>query len=100
LIESYKSIRNSIPEEEFLSAFELYFTTILSNSEEVELCHGGKHKRVNYSNLEDYIKKTVDFRLHECKEQIKHIKKGIDITFNSHYLRLLSWKDLQYKVVG
>ena len=39
-------------------------------------------------------------RLNECKEQIKHIKKGIDISFDSKFLRLLSWKDLQYKVVG
>jgi len=31
---------------------------------------------------------------------VKLIKRGIDQTFDSKILRLLSWKDLQYKVVG
>ena len=66
----------------------------------MELCSGGKTKRVDYSNLDDYIKKIIHVRLNESKEQIKHIKKGIDISFDSKFLRLLSWKDLQYKVVG
>ncbi len=39
-------------------------------------------------------------RLNECTKQIKFIKKGVDITFDSKILRLLSWQDLQYKVVG
>jgi hypothetical protein len=72
----------------------------LSNAQEVELCNEGKTKRVDYTNLDEYIKKIIHVRLNECKEQIQHIKKGIDISFDSKFLRLLSWKDLQYKVVG
>lgn len=79
---------------------ELNFTTILSNGEEVELVHGGKHKQVNKDNFKDFIVKTLNARFNECKKQIKAIKKGIDITFDSKYLRLLSWRDLEYKVVG
>ena len=61
---------------------------------------GGKSIRVDYSNLEKYIDLTIKARFTECKSQINLIKKGIDITFNSNYLRILHWKDLQYKVVG
>ena len=66
----------------------------------MELCNEGKTKRVDYTNLDEYIKKIIHVRLNECKEQIQHIKKCIDISFDSKFLRLLSWKDLQYKVVG
>ena len=62
--------------------------------------HGGRHVRVNFSNIKDYINRTIEVRLTECKKQIKAIKKGIDKTFDSSILRLLSWSDLEYKVVG
>ncbi len=75
-------------------------TTILSNGEEVELIPGGKQIRVNFSNLDDYISKTIHVRLNECQKQIKRIKKGISLTFDANFLRMLSWKDLEYKVVG
>ena len=55
ILEDLKRNKTSISEEEFLSGFELFFTTILSNGEEVELCQGGKTKRVNYQNLDGYI---------------------------------------------
>jgi hypothetical protein len=46
-------------EDEFLTGYELHFTTILSNGEEIELVPGGKTIRVNYSNLKGYIEKTL-----------------------------------------
>lgn len=87
-------------EETFLTEYELNMTTILSNGEEVELLPGGKHIKVTYANIEEYISKTISFRLNECQKQIKRIRKGISITFDANFLRMLSWKDLEYKVVG
>jgi hypothetical protein len=58
------------------------------------LIPGGKSKRVDYSNLEDYIDLSLKARFSECKSQVALIKKGIDITFKSNYLRVLHWKDL------
>lgn len=99
-INTLQEVRQAVTEEQFIEGYDLYFTTILSNAQEVELCNEGKTKRVDYTNLDEYIKKIIHVRLNECKEQIQHIKKGIDISFDSKFLRLLSWKDLQYKVVG
>lgn len=39
-------------------------------------------------------------RMNECKKQIKSIKKGIRETFDDNFLRMFSWQDLEYKVVG
>jgi hypothetical protein len=58
------------------------------------LLPSGKSKRVDYSNLEEYIDLSLKARLSECKSQVALIKKGIDITFKSNYLRVLHWKDL------
>lgn len=38
---------------------ELNYTTILSNGEEVELLNGGRHKKVDASNIHDFVKKTL-----------------------------------------
>lgn len=91
VLENLKEIESKMGEEQFLSGYELSFTTILSNSEEVELIPGGRHIKVNYSNLKDYINKTIQARLSECKKQIKSIKKGIRETFNDKFLKMYSW---------
>lgn len=42
----------------------------------------------------------IQTRLTESKEQYKAILHGIDVTFKSAYLKMISWQDLEYKVVG
>ena len=100
MIKDLRTIRERYSEEEFVAGFDLNFTTILSNTDEVEIVPNGKDKRVDYSNLEEYIEKTIETRLKECQAQIRSIKKGIDISFNSTFLKLMCWKDLEFKVVG
>jgi len=65
ILEDLKTIQDKMTEEEFLQgeSYELFFTTILSNGEEVELCHGGRSKRVTFANLKDYLSKTLHARL-------------------------------------
>ena len=100
ILEEMKLKEKMMTEEEFQQGYELHFTTILSNSEEVELIPGGKQIKVNFSNMKLFIEKTLEARMGECKKQIKAIKKGIRETFNDKFLRMLSWQDLEYKVVG
>jgi hypothetical protein len=100
VLSDLQRVDGSKSEQEFLEEYDLYFTTILSNGEEIELSSGGKSKRVTFSNLKEFVRKSISMRFNECRAQIKHIKRGIDQTFDSKILRLLSWKDLQYKVVG
>ena len=100
ILEDLKDIEKKMDEETFLMGYDLNFTTILSNGEEIELIPGGRNVRVNFSNIKDYIQKTLTARFNECKKQIKAIKKGINQTFQASILRMLSWADLEYKVVG
>lgn len=100
ILDNLREIQNQMEEEVFLQGYELTMTTILSNGEEVDLIPGGKNVKVNYSNLNEYIHRTLEVRFNECKKQIKAIKKGVNITFNAEFLRLLGWQDLEYKVVG
>ncbi len=68
ILDNLRDIKSTMDEETFLQGYELNMTTILSNGEEVELIPGGKNVRVNFANLNDYIKKTIDVRLNECKK--------------------------------
>lgn len=101
IMEQLKDIKNTVEsEEKFLADYDLYFTTILSNGEEVELVPGGKTIRVKFDNISEYIERTIKARMNECKTQIKWVKKGINTTFQASALRVLSWQELEYKVVG
>lgn len=55
-------------EETFMQGYELNMTTILSNGEEVDLLPGGKNVKVKFSNLNEYINRTIDVRFNECKK--------------------------------
>lgn len=68
ILDDLKNVSTKMSEEEFLTGYELYMTTILSNGEEVELVPNGKSIRVNFSNLNEYIKRTIEVRLNECKK--------------------------------
>jgi hypothetical protein len=66
LINELKSIKTKVSEQEFIDGYDMNFTTILSSGEEFELCKDGKSKRVNYTNLEEYIDLLVKARFDEC----------------------------------
>ena len=51
ILDQLREVKAQVSEEEFLQGYELFFTTILSNGEEIDLLPGGKSKRVDYSNL-------------------------------------------------
>ena len=51
ILNDLRDVQGKMTEESFLEGYELNFTTILSNGEEVELVSGGKNKKVNFSNL-------------------------------------------------
>ena len=76
------------------------FTTILSNGEEVELKRGGKDIVVTGENLEEYIELAKEKRLSEGTEQYEAIRRGINFIVPSYFLKLLSWRELEFKVCG
>lgn len=65
-----------------------------------ELIPNGQNVPVTYSNLENYIELMKQSRKTENEAQVKAIRKGIAATFSLSFLRLLSWSELEVKVVG
>ncbi len=76
------------------------FTTILSNGQEVELKRGGSEITVTGANLEEYIELVKKVRLEEGKEQYDAIRRGINYIVPSYFLKLLTWRELEFKVCG
>ena len=46
-------------EEEFNCTVDEKFVTLLSDGSEVELCVGGRHRKVTLDNLEEYLNLLV-----------------------------------------
>lgn len=55
---------------------------------------------VTYANLDKYVELSIQNRFTESKEQYKAIVDGFDAIFKSTYLKMISWQDLEEKVVG
>lgn len=60
--------------EEFDSVVDENFTTILSNKKSIELCPGGKDKKVTHENYTEFIEMTMKARLSEAENQMKWLK--------------------------
>ena len=55
-----------------------YFTSCLSNGDEVELCPDGASRRVQKADIEEFISLVIEARFKESMEQIRAIQEGID----------------------
>ena len=67
------------------------FVTLISDGTEVEMCLGGKDKKVTLENLEEYIDLLVKTRLNEFDVQMKAIKTGISLIIPDSILYFMSW---------
>ena len=52
-------------EEEFNETVNETFVTLLSDGQEVELCHNGRQTKVTLQNLNEYLESLVRVRLSE-----------------------------------
>lgn len=66
-------------------------TCLNSAQKVVDLVSNGSKIAVTYQNLETFIQKSINLRLGESREQYKSIIKGFEQTFNTSYLKVLSW---------
>jgi hypothetical protein len=79
------------PEAEFIESNDLKMTCKLSGGKVIDLVENGSQVQVTYSNLKKYIDLTIKGRLNEAHQQIEWIKRGININFRSHLLRIFTW---------
>lgn len=98
-IENLKKMRDTGAGNE-IEYLDYNFTTIVSSGQEVELKRGGADIIVTEENLDEYIELVTKIRLNEGLEQYEAIRRGINFIIPRYFLKLLSWKELEYKVCG
>lgn len=91
-----------LTEEDFEASIEQYFTTILSNSTEVDLCPDGSTRKVTKRNLNEFIELVLKVRSAEAKEQMEAIKSGINSTLDGkiNTLGYLRWEQIEVRACG
>lgn len=63
----------ALSEDEFVATVDQNFTTVLSNGDEVVLCEGGDERKVQKSDIDEFISLVVKARSAEANEQNKAI---------------------------
>jgi len=81
----------NLGEDEFEYAVDEYFVTLLSNGKEVELCPGGKSRKVTKANMEEYISLIINVRLNESEKQMRAIREGVNYIMPLSICNMLSW---------
>ena len=76
---SYQMLKNllekgsQLSEADFTASIDLNFTTVLSNGEQIQLCKGGKEKKVTKANLQEFVDSVKKARFNESASQVKAI---------------------------
>ena len=76
---SYQMLKNllekgsQLSEADFTASIDLNFTTVLSNGEQIQLCEGGKEKKVTKANLQEFVDSVMSARFNESAAQVKAI---------------------------
>jgi hypothetical protein len=92
----------TMSDEEFDAEFgETHsMSTMLSNDQVVDLVENGRNIQLKKHQVQEYHDKAIQTRLAESKTQVQALIDGIDKTFDKKFLRMVSWKYLEYRVVG
>lgn len=92
----------TMSDEEFDKEFGETHTmsTMLSNDQVVDLVVNGRELPLKKHKAQEFHDKAIGARLSESKVQVQSLINGIGKTFDRKFLRLVSWKYLEYKVVG
>jgi len=73
-----KTYGSTLPQDEFeYAVVDQYFTTILSNGDEVTLAPEGETKKVTKANVNEFVDLVVKTRFAEAQDQIAAIQSGI-----------------------
>lgn len=99
LIELQKQAKK-LKDEEFAAGCDETFVTRISNGEEVELCKGGRDKKVTRDNVEEFINLIIEARINENKIQMDAIKEGIALIINVSSLAMLTWEEVERRATG
>ena len=99
-IKEMENAKLTVTEEMFDSYGVQNMTTRLSNKEEVELVPNGKDITLKYKDIDEFIRLTLDTRFKEAEKQMQAIRKGFEIIFPIRVAGILTWKEVEYRIIG
>jgi len=76
------------------------WATTLSDGEELDIIPGGKEIVVKYDEIDDYIAQTLEARFKEGEKQMQAIRKGFEHIFPTTVMGILTWKEVEYRIIG
>jgi hypothetical protein len=91
-----------LSDQEFQVKYGSDFTmsTLLSDGSVVDLVEGGRDIPLTKSLAQEFYDKALKVRLEESKAQVQALINGIHKTFDKKFLRMISWRFLEHRVVG
>ena len=99
-IKEMENTKLTVTEEMFDSYGVQNMTTRLSNKEEVELVQNGKDITLKYKDIDEFIRLTLETRFKEAEKQMQAIRKGFEIVFPITVIGILTWKEVEYRIIG
>lgn len=75
-------------------------STLLSDGSVVDLVEGGRNVPLTKALAQEFYDKALKARLEESKAQVQAVINGIHKTFDKKFLRMISWRFLEHRVVG
>ena len=99
-IKEMENAKLTVTEEIFDSFGVQNMTTRLSNKEEVELVPNGKDITLKYKDIDEFISLTLDTRFKEAEKQMQAIRKGFEIICPITVMGILTWKEVEYRIIG
>ena len=100
VIDDLRMNTKGLSEEDFKYAVDEYFVTLLSNGKEIELCPGGKARKVTKANMEEYISSIINVRLNESEKQMRAIREGVNIIMPLSICSMLNWQMIEARATG
>jgi len=99
-INELKKTKRTVNREMFNEYAAQTWSTTLSNGEEIELKSDGKMRVVQYDEIDEYISATLEARFKEGENQMKAIRKGFEAIFPTTIMGILTWKEVEYRIIG
>ena len=79
---------------------DLFFTTESSCGVELELCKGGRRRRVTFDNSREYADRLERVRLTEFAPQIAALCRGMASIIPYDFLSIFTWRQLEVLITG
>lgn len=100
LISNLTKFEGNIPEEMFEHLLPQNFATRSIDGREIQLIEKGSLIKINKSNIKLYLESLSQYKIHEFKDQVNAIIKGISSIIPLDILLILNAEEIETRICG